>query len=256
VGLVPTMGALHEGHLSLIDIALSHADRAVVSLFVNPAQFAANEDLDTYPRDEDGDRAKLAARGAHLLYAPDVSEIYPAGFATSVTVAGPAEAGLEDRARPHFFAGVATVVSKLLIQAQCDCAVFGEKDYQQLLVIRRLARDLDIPCTILAGATERDGDGLALSSRNAYLGEEERAIAPHFHATLSSVADMIREGVAIGAACETGMRVLAQGGFEVDYLEVRDAETLQPVGAKPDGPLRVLGAAFLGKTRLIDNVAV
>ena len=253
--LVPTMGALHEGHLSLVDLAHEHADRSVVSIFVNPRQFAPAEDLDTYPRDEEGDLEKLYERDADLVYVPDGPEMYPPGFSTSVQVNGMSRA-LCGASRPHFFGGVATVVAKLLIQAQCDYAVFGEKDYQQLLVVRRMARDLNIPTEILGAPIVREEDGLAMSSRNEYLSPQDREMAPHMYAVLESVADDLRAGVAVDRALQQGIQVLAQAGFDVDYLELRDTRTLEPLAALEEGAGRLFAGAYLGKTRLIDNVAV
>lgn len=257
VALVPTMGALHEGHLSLVDLARARADRVLASLFVNPTQFGPDEDFRRYPRDEGQDLAKFAARGVDLVFAPDVGEMYPQGFATTVTVEGLSEC-LCGHSRPGHFDGVATVVTKLLNQARADAAVFGEKDYQQLLIIRRLARDLDIATEILGGPIVREDDGLALSSRNAYLSEQERQMAPHLFATISAVAAEIAGGETVETALAQGRRVLAHAGFEVDYLEVRDGETLAPVSGAPgaDTPARVFAAVFLGNTRLIDNVAI
>jgi pantoate--beta-alanine ligase len=249
VGLVPTMGYLHEGHLSLVDIAKERCDRVVASLFVNPTQFSPNEDLATYPRDPDGDMNKFESRGVNLVYAPDASEMYPAGFATSVAVSGFGE-GLCAETRPVFFQGVATVVSKLLIQCWPDVAVFGEKDYQQLCVIRRMALDLDIPAEILAGPTVREADGLAMSSRNAYLTADERAVAPVLYRELTRAAqDPTRASIAA-----VGEALLEAGFRSVDYVELRDAETLKPVTGPLERPARLLAAAWLGKARLIDNV--
>jgi len=257
VGLVPTMGGLHEGHLSLIRLAANRADKVVATLFVNPAQFAPNEDFSAYPRDETADRDRFASAGAALLFAPEIGEIYPDGHATRVEVQGLSHV-LEGEFRPHFFTGVATVVSKLLIQAMADVAVFGEKDFQQLQVIRRMARDLDIPTEILGGPTVRDADGLALSSRNAYLSNAERAVAPALHAAIGDVAAAVRsaDGAEAEAVCRTAATGLIEAGFrEVDYISVRDATTLEPV-SDHTRPARVLAAAWLGKTRLIDNIAV
>ena len=253
--LVPTMGALHEGHLSLIDLAHEHADRSVVSIFINPKQFAAHEDLATYPRDEDGDLEKLYERDADLVYMPGLEEMYPSGFSTSVQVDTVSD-GLCGAARPHFFGGVATVVAKLLIQAQCDYAVFGEKDYQQLLVIRRMARDLNIPTEVLGAPIVREDDGLAMSSRNQYLSAQNREMAPHLYAVLESVAENIRNGTSVDEAVEQGAQVLSHAGFDVDYLELRDARTLEPLRVHGDGPSRLFAGTYLGKTRLIDNVEV
>lgn len=256
VGFVPTMGALHEGHLSLMRTARGLTDRTMVSLFVNPRQFGPGEDLDVYPRDEAGDVEKLTVEGVDLLYAPGVEVMYPPGAVTTVSVPGIGDI-LEGEYRPGFFTGVATVVAKLLVQAGADVAVFGEKDYQQLQVIRRLAADLDIPGRIVGGATVREADGLALSSRNAYLSAAERAVAPALFRALDGTAAAVRAGTAPDAAAEAGRRaVLAAGFAAVDYLTVRDAETLLAVDAGHAGPKRVLAAARLGATRLIDNVAV
>ena len=255
VALVPTMGALHEGHLSLVRMAKEKAGRVVVSIFVNPAQFAPHEDFDSYPRERDEDIAKLAALGVDLVFAPPREEVYPPGFATRVAVDGLSE-GLCGVSRPHFFGGVATVVAKLLNQCQADYAIFGEKDYQQRLVIRRMARDLDIDTDILGGPIVREADGLAMSSRNAYLSAQERKIAPLLHATLVDAAQAITDGGNISAALEKGTQALEDAGFKVDYFEARNAETLAPVENTAVGPVRLFCAAFLGKTRLIDNVAV
>ena len=256
VALVPTMGALHRGHLALIAAARAQAQRVVVSIFVNPTQFGPGEDFTAYPRDEAADLQVLAAAQADLLYAPDVGEIYGAGFATTVTVSG-LSAELEGAVRPHHFAGVATVVAKLLNQARPDLAVFGEKDYQQLLIVRRLACDLDLATRILAVPTLRDPDGLALSSRNAYLTPAERQIAPVLYGTLRDVAAGIaasREAPA--KLIEQARQSLLQAGFaSIDYLELRDGETLAAV-ERVSRPARLLAAVRLGKTRLIDNVAV
>lgn len=249
--VVPTMGALHEGHLTLVREGLKHADRAVVTLFVNPKQFAATEDLSRYPRDEAGDAAKLETAGAHVLYAPAPAMIYPPGFATSVTPEGPAIAGLEDRFRPHFFAGVATVVAKLFNQAQCDFAMFGEKDWQQLQVVTRMAADLDIPTRVIGVPTIREADGLAMSSRNAYLGDAERAKATAIFRELTKAATAIRQGTSPAAACAKP----DLEGFRVDYFEAREAESLRPV-TDVSRPMRILAAATIGTTRLIDNIAV
>jgi len=257
VAMVPTMGALHEGHLSLVRLARQNADRVVASVFVNPTQFAPNEDFDAYPRDEAGDAALLASAGCDLLYAPTVAEMYAAGFATTVTVSGVSEP-LDGQARPHHFAGVATVVSKLLNQCAPDVAVFGEKDYQQLQVIRRLVADLDLPVRIIGAPTARAADGLALSSRNAYLSDVERVIAGKLNVILDKAATALSAGDAVGPVEAHGVAALQAAGFEkVDYLEARAASDLTRLGPGPiDRPARVLVAAWLGKTRLIDNMAV
>ncbi len=257
VGLVPTMGALHDGHLSLVRLARTHADRVVASLFVNPTQFAPHEDLDAYPRDEAGDAALLAATGCDLLYAPSVDDMYGQGFATQVTVAGVSEP-LDGQARPHHFAGVATVVSKLLIQCAPDVAVFGEKDYQQLQVIRRLAADLDLPVEIIGAPIVRAPSGLALSSRNAYLSDIERGVAERLNVILAAAVKALRNGVPIESVEATGAAALTATGFDrIDYFEVRDAVSLERLPTtKVTRPARILAAAVVGKTRLIDNMAV
>ncbi len=255
VGLVPTMGGLHEGHLSLVRHSRAKTMRTCVTLFVNPKQFGPGEDLDAYPRDEATDAAKLEAEGADLLFQPKPEEIYPPGFASSVRIAGLGDI-LEGEFRPGFFTGVATVVTKLLLQALPDIAVFGEKDYQQLLLVRRLARDLDIPVRIEAIAIVREEDGLAMASRNAYLSGPEREIAPALFGTLSQVAENVGRGAEAPEQAQWGRDQLLRAGFaSVDYLSVRDAETLDEVSGA-SRPARVLAAATLGSTRLIDNVAV
>ncbi|MFO1124637.1 MAG: pantoate--beta-alanine ligase [Methylocystis sp.] len=256
IGLVPTMGALHAGHLSLVEAARHAADRVVVTIFVNPAQFGPNEDFTRYPRTLAADIEKLSRVAADLVFAPPVDEIYPPGFSTKVVLEGPAHADLEDRFRPTHFSGVATVVTKLLNQAQADIAVFGEKDYQQLLVIKRLARDLDIATEIVGAPTLREADGLAMSSRNIYLAPDERARARELHSALSKAARRIVNGDDIGAATLDARARVADAGFDIDYLEARHAETLTPVSSLDDGPIRLLAAAKLGATRLIDNIAV
>ena len=256
VGLVPTMGALHAGHLALVARARAETARTVVTLFVNPTQFGANEDLAGYPRDEAGDRARLEAAGADLLFAPAAAEMYPPGFATTVAVAGLTE-HLCGPFRPGHFAGVATVVTKLLLQALPDAAYFGEKDFQQLQVVRRLARDLDIPARIVGVPTVRDADGLALSSRNRNLSAAERAAAAALPRTLRRLAERLAGGAAVAGETAWGRAELARAGFaKVDYVEACDAETLQPVARVAATPVRVFAAAWLGRTRLIDNMAV
>jgi pantoate--beta-alanine ligase len=256
VALVPTMGALHDGHLALVTAAKKRADRVIVSIFVNPTQFAPNEDFSRYPRDERGDARKLASVGTDLIYLPSPAEIYPNGFATRVTVEGPAKAGLEDAHRSHHFGGVATVVAKLLVQCGPDIAVFGEKDYQQLMVVRRMATDLDLPVTIAGAPTIREKDGLALSSRNAYLAASERATAPRLYAEIKAAAGKISEGGDPAKACAAASRALKRAGFRVDYIAARNAESLAPLKDAAKEPARILAAAWLGRTRLIDNVAV
>jgi pantoate--beta-alanine ligase len=256
VGLVPTMGALHAGHLSLVNEARKSSERVIVTIFVNPMQFAANEDFSRYPRTLAADIEKLSRASADLVFAPSVEEMYPAGFATTVSLDGPAKAGLEDRARPTHFAGVATVVAKLLNQAQADLAVFGEKDYQQLLVVRRMARDLDIATEIMGAPTLREADGLAMSSRNVYLSTEDRARAPALYRALSQAARAIAGGGAIEAELTGAREAVAGAGFEIDYIEARHAETLARVESLRDDPIRLLAAAKLGATRLLDNLPV
>jgi pantoate--beta-alanine ligase len=255
VGFVPTMGALHEGHLSLVRAAKTRFDRVIASLFVNPRQFAPHEDFERYPRDEAGDAALLASAGCELLYAPTRQTMYPENFATNVIVAD-VSTPLEGEFRPHFFGGVATVVAKLLLQCLPDAAFFGEKDYQQLLVIKRLARDLDIPVEIVGCATVREHDGLAMSSRNAYLGADERRIAARLNFVLHETIKAVRAGEPIAAAeAEAARHLLAAGFTSVDYVAIRDADTLGPLGDIAQ-PARILAAAWLGKTRLIDNMAL
>lgn len=257
VALVPTMGALHDGHLSLVRLARTRADRVVASVFVNPTQFAPNEDFDAYPRDEASDAALLASAGCDLLYAPTVAEMYAKGFSTTVTVSGVSEP-LDGQARPHHFAGVATVVAKLLNQCAPDVAVFGEKDYQQLQVIRRLVADLDLPVEIVGGPTERAEDGLALSSRNTYLTPEQRALAGRLNIVLADAAAALTRGEPVKAVETRSTAILKNAGFaKIDYFEARGADDLSRLSAGPvDRPTRILVAAWLGKTRLIDNMAV
>lgn len=257
VALVPTMGALHEGHLSLVRLAHRHATRVVATIFVNPTQFAPSEDLAAYPRDEAADAAMLAGAGCDLLYAPGVAEMYPPGFATEVRVTGLTDV-LCGAARPGHFDGVAQVVTKYLNQAQADLAVFGEKDWQQLAVIRRLAADLDIPTRILGAPVARVADGLALSSRNRYLTETERAAAPALYTAISGAAAAIASGGDAAAAVAQARNAIRAAGFaSVDYVEAREAATLAPVDRHdPARPARVFAAARLGAARLIDNVPV
>jgi pantoate--beta-alanine ligase len=255
VALVPTMGALHDGHLALVKAAKEKAARVVVSIFVNPTQFAPHEDFAAYPRDEAKDLAGLAALGVDAVFAPNVDEMYPAGFVTSISVGGPSE-GLETAFRPHFFGGVATVVAKLFIACAPDMAIFGEKDYQQLLVIRRMAADLGLPVEVTGHPTIREPDGLALSSRNAYLSPEERAKAPALNKALIRAGSAIRAGAPVARVLSAASVDLKAAGFRVDYVELRNAQTLAPVTDVKTEKLRVLAAAWLGKTRLIDNVGV
>jgi pantoate--beta-alanine ligase len=254
VAMVPTMGALHEGHLSLIRIAREKAERCVVSIFVNPAQFAPTEDLDKYPRQLARDLDMLATVKADLAFTPTVGEMYPAGFATKISVGGPS-AGLESDFRPTFFDGVATVVAKLFLQATPDRAVFGEKDYQQLCVVRQLCRDLDLPVEIVGAPTIRDAHGLAMSSRNAYLGNAELQTARRLNVILREAAAALAGNAGQKAATDKAAHSLIAAGFQkVDYVEARESLTLAPW--RPDRPGRVLAAAWLGQTRLIDNVEV
>jgi pantoate--beta-alanine ligase len=253
VALVPTMGALHRGHLALLAHGRARADRVVATIFVNPTQFGPNEDFARYPRDLASDAAKLASASCDLLYAPDAAEMYPEGFTTTVSAGALAER-LCGRFRPGHFDGVATVVTKLLLQARPDIACFGEKDYQQLRIIRRVAQDLDIAVRIEGVSTVREEDGLALSSRNAYLSAEERRIAPALHRTLAAVRERVGAGASPPDAASWGGAELMRAGFtKLDYLEICDAETLAPLSAL-DRPGRVFAAAWLGKTRLIDNL--
>jgi pantoate--beta-alanine ligase len=255
VGLVPTMGALHDGHLSLVRRAREHCGRAVVSIFVNPTQFGPNEDFQRYPRDLEGDAAKLATVGADAVFAPQVAEMYPEGAVTTVSVSGLTE-GLCGPFRPGHFQGVATIVTKLLLQCLPDAGFFGEKDYQQLQVIRQLARDLDIPVRIEGVATYREADGLAMSSRNAYLKPDERRLAPLLYRVLTAVAAEMKDGGSATSATARGKQELLQAGFaRIDYLDAVDATTLKLV-ERAEAPARIAAAAFLGQTRLIDNVPV
>jgi pantoate--beta-alanine ligase len=254
--LVPTMGALHDGHVSLVRLAKRRATRVVVSIFVNPTQFAPSEDFSSYPRTWKADVAKLAAENVDLIWNPDVKTMYPDGFATRILTDGPATAGLEDRFRPHFFGGVTTVVGKLFAQVRPDLAVFGEKDFQQLRVVTRMARDLDLGVKVIGSKTVREQDGLAMSSRNVNLSPEERRRAPRLYRAMREAARRLRAGDDIEAVIASGAELAAGAGFALDYFEVRDAETLAPIASVNDGPIRILTAARIGKTRLIDNVAV
>ncbi len=254
VALVPTMGALHRGHMTLVEQAQRITQCVIVSIFVNPTQFGANEDLSRYPRRIEADLKLLAEAGCDLVYMPSVEEMYPEGFATRVDP-GPLATILEGAARPGHFQGVATVVSKFLMQLMPDAALFGEKDYQQLLVIRRITRDLDIPAHIISVPIARDRDGLALSSRNAYLTPDERQHAVALPHVLLETAKAIHGGATIATALTDGKHRLAQSGFHVDYMELADAETLEPVHTL-ERSTRLLAAARIGTTRLIDNVAI
>jgi pantoate--beta-alanine ligase len=256
VALVPTMGALHAGHLGLVRLAKRKADRVIVSIFVNPAQFAPNEDFSSYPRSWDADLAALSQLKVDAIWAPSVATMYPEGFATRIEPGGPAVAGLEDKFRPHFFGGVCTVVAKLLLQVTPDFATFGEKDCQQLKVVTAMARDLNIPTKIVGLPTVREKDGLAMSSRNAYLSADERATAPTLHRVLKECAVQIKERRPMVDVLAVGRAKIEREGFVVDYLEARHAETLVPITDLKNGPIRLLVAARLGRTRLIDNVGV
>jgi pantoate--beta-alanine ligase len=253
--IVPTMGALHDGHLALVNEAFKRAEHVIVSIFVNPKQFGPTEDLERYPRNEAADRDLLAMADVDIIYAPSSLDMYPPNFVTTVSIAGPAKVGLEDRFRPHFLTGVTTVVAKLLISADCDFAMFGEKDYQQLKVVSQMVRDLNIATVIIPCTTVREADGLALSSRNAYLSTRDRQLAPQLNQILMKVAQKIAGGRRPRSVLATARRDLEAAGFRVDYLVVRNADTLEPVKTARE-PQRVLAAAWLGKTRLIDNVAV
>jgi pantoate--beta-alanine ligase len=255
IGFVPTMGALHAGHMALVAEARARADHVVASIFVNPTQFGAGEDLSTYPRREAGDAAMLEAEGVAILWAPDVATMYPDGPAATLR-AGSAAEGLDGEARPGHFDGVATVVARLFEQVRPDVALFGEKDYQQLAVIRQLVADLALPIEIAGVPTQRDADGLALSSRNAYLSHDERIAARTLPRALGDAARAIARGDAVADALEKARRRLAEAGFDpIDYVALRDAETLRPV-ERLDRPARLLAAARIGRTRLIDNLPV
>jgi pantoate--beta-alanine ligase len=256
IALVPTMGALHDGHVSLVRLAKRRASRVVVSIFVNPTQFAPTEDFGAYPRTWKSDIAKLAAEEVDVVWHPAVEAMYPQGFATRIVPEGPALAGLEDRFRPHFFGGVATVVGKLFAQCRPDIAIFGEKDFQQLRVVTRMARDLDLGVRVIGSRTVRERDGLAMSSRNVYLSAQERQTAPILYRAMKESARRIKAGEPIAPAMAGGAEMIERAGFKLDYYEVRQAETLAEVTSRKDGPLRILVAAKLGSTRLIDNIPV
>jgi pantoate--beta-alanine ligase len=256
VALVPTMGALHEGHIALVAEAQRHARRVIVSIFVNPTQFAPHEDFKKYPRTFEDDCAKLVAARTDAVFFPSVEEMYPAGFATRVLLLGPASVGLEDRFRPTHFEGVATVCCKLFTQSRADYAVFGEKDYQQLKVVTRMAADLDLGIKVVPLTTLREADGLAMSSRNRYLSAEHRALAPTLHHIMQGLAARIRNRDEFYKAVADAQNAIITAGFELDYLEARHAETLAQVTSLADGPIRLLLAARIGSTRLIDNIAV
>ena len=250
------MGALHDGHVSLVRLAKRRATKVIVSIFVNPTQFAPSEDFSSYPRTWKADVASLAAENVDLIWNPDVKTMYPDGFATRILTEGPASVSLEDRFRPHFFGGVTTVVGKLFTQVRPDFAIFGEKDFQQLRVVTRMARDLDLGVKVIGSRTVRERDGLALSSRNVYLSAEERLMAPTLYRVMKESAKRLRAGDDIRAAMAGGAELITNAGFVLDYFEARHAETLAPIASTKDGPVRILVAAKIGKTRLIDNVAV
>jgi pantoate--beta-alanine ligase len=254
--LVPTMGALHEGHVSLVRLAKRRAGKVIVSVFVNPTQFAPTEDFGSYPRTWKADLAKLAAENVDLIWHPDVNAMYPEGFATRIVPEGAATAGLEDRFRPHFFGGVATVVGKLFAQCRPDFAIFGEKDFQQLRVVTQMARDLDLGVKVIGSRTVRERDGLAMSSRNVYLSPEQRRAAPELYRAMKESARRLRAGEDVEAVIAGGAELIRSAGFALDYLEARHAETLAPIASIKDGPMRMLVAARIGTTRLIDNIAV
>ena len=254
--LVPTMGALHDGHVSLVRLAKRRAKKVIVSIFVNPTQFAPTEDFGSYPRTWKADVAKLAAEDVDLIWNPDVKTMYPNGFATRILTEGPATANLEDRFRPHFFGGVATVVGKLFTQCRPDFAIFGEKDFQQLRVVTRMAGDLDLGVKVVGSRTVRERDGLAMSSRNVYLTPEERQAATVLYRAMKQSAARLRAGDNAEAAMAGGADMIVGAGFALDYFEVRHAETLAPIASLKDGPMRILVAAKIGKTRLIDNLGV
>jgi pantoate--beta-alanine ligase len=256
VALVHTMGALHAGHLQLVRMARQKADHVVVSIFVNPAQFGPNEDFSSYPRTWDADLAALAQFQIDAVWAPSIATMYPEGLETRIAPGGPAVVGLEDKFRPHFFGGVCTVVAKLLLQVQPDFATFGEKDYQQLQVVTAMTRDLDMPVTIVAVPTVREHDGLAMSSRNAYLAPDERLAAPALYRVLQACAARLKDGGSLGTVMTEGRQAIERAGFTVDYFEARHADSLRPIGSLTAGPVRLLVAAKIGRTRLIDNIAV
>lgn len=256
IALVPTMGALHDGHVSLVRLAKRRAAKVIVSIFVNPTQFAPSEDFGSYPRTWKADVTRLAAEDVDLIWNPNVKTMYPDGFATKILTEGPATVGLEDRFRPHFFGGVTTVVGKLFTQCRPDFAMFGEKDYQQLRVVTRMAADLDLGVKVIGSRTVRERDGLAMSSRNVYLSAEERQLAPALYRAMKESAKRLRAGDNIEAAMAGGAELISDAGFILDYFEARHAETLEPIASVKDGPVRILVAAKLGNTRLIDNVGI
>jgi pantoate--beta-alanine ligase len=256
IALVPTMGALHDGHVSLVRLAKRRAQKVAVSIFVNPTQFAPTEDFSSYPRTWNADLAKLAAEKVDLIWNPDLKAMYPEGFATRIVPEGPATAGLEDRFRPHFFGGVATVVGKLFTQVRPDFAIFGEKDFQQLRVVTQMARDLDLGVKVIGSRTVRERDGLAMSSRNVYLSPGERLQATTLYRAMKESAKRLKAGEDVEAAMANGAELITGAGFALDYFEARHAETLAPIQSMKDGPVRILVAAKIGTTRLIDNIGI
>ena len=256
IALVPTMGALHDGHVSLVRLAKRRAQKVVVSIFVNPTQFAPTEDFSSYPRTWKADVAKLAAEKVDLIWNPDLKAMYPERFATRIVPEGPATAGLEDRFRPHFFGGVATVVGKLFTQVRPDFAIFGEKDFQQLRVVTQMARDLDLGIKVIGSRTVRESDGLAMSSRNVYLSPEQRLQATTLYRAMKESAKRLKAGEDVEAAMANGAELITGAGFALDYFEARHAETLAPIQSMKDGPVRILVAAKIGTTRLIDNIGI
>jgi pantoate--beta-alanine ligase len=256
IGLVPTMGALHDGHIALVRHAKERADRVIATIFVNPSQFAAGEDLAKYPRTEEADLGRLRAANCDILFAPGLNEVYPPGFVTTISLRGPATAGLDDRFRPDHFAGVATVVAKLFTMSSADVAMFGEKDYQQLCVVRQMARDLDLPIDVVGVPTIREPDGLAMSSRNRFLSPDQRALAPLLHRTMRLVNGAVLEGAELDRELDEARAGIEAAGFTLDYLEARQATSLARLANLAEGPARLLIAARLGTTRLIDNIAM
>src|SRR6202030_141099 len=256
IALVPTMGALHDGHVSLVRLAKRRARKVIVSIFVNPTQFAPTEDFSSYPRTWMADVEKLAAENVDLIWNPDVKTMYPDGFATRIVPEGPATVGLEDRFRPHFFAGVATVVGKLFTQVRPDVAIFGEKDFQQLRVVTRMAGDLDLGVKVIGSKTVRERDGLAMSSRNVYLSDDERRVASELFRSMKASASRLRDGDDVESAMLAGSEMIEAAGFALDYFELRHAESLAPAASIKDGPLRILVAATLGTPRQKDTIGV
>ncbi len=256
IGVVPTMGALHDGHITLVREAKKRTGKVIATIFVNPSQFAPTEDLTKYPRTEEADLARLHEADCDILFAPTANEVYPPGFATTVSLTGPATAGLEDRFRPTHFAGVATIVAKLFTMSGADVALFGEKDYQQLCVVTQMARDLDLPIRVVGIETIREADGLAMSSRNRFLSPDQRALAPLLHRTLRKIADEALAGTELEGELAAGRGIIEAAGFRLDYLEARHAASLAPIAGLDEGPVRLLVAARLGTTRLIDNIGI